>query len=263
MPLVRKPSPRVPADPEPKARSPSFPFVALKPAVERLEAFEKHFGGHPAPAGTTGMAWGMKERSSQADQTLAALRSFGLIEYEGMGPARTVSLTEEGRAYLRSQQEAEKQRILKQCALRPRIIRKFWAMWGADRPQDDAALEVLTRKDAFSDAGAANFLKVYDETIAFAGLSSSEKIGHYTSDGEVEGPDHPPPPDTGKVRLMVGEREFTSGLLSKEANFRLFVSGPVGMKEIERLIRKLEFDLAILADLDDDGKKIEAAEAAN
>jgi hypothetical protein len=254
MPLVRKPE-------APKDRSPSFPFVALKPAVERLEAFEKHFGGHPAPAGTTGMAWGMKERSSQADQTLAALRSFGLIEYEGMGPARTVSLTVQGRIYLRSQQEADKQRILKQCALRPRIIREFWAMWGVDRPPDDAALEVLTRNNAFSDTGAVNFLKVYDETIAFARLSSSDKIGNYTSDGEAEGPG--PPPDTGKVRLMVGEREFTSGLLSKEANFRLIVSGPIGMKEIERLIKKLEFDLAILADLDDDGKKIEAAEAAN
>jgi hypothetical protein len=257
MPLVRKPE-------APKDRSPSFPFVALKPAVERLEAFEKHFGRRPAPAGTAGMAWGMKERSSQADQTLAALRSFGLIEYEGMGPARTVSLTVQGRICLRSQQEADKQRILKQCALRPRIIREFWAMWGADRPPDDAALEVLlTRKNAFSDAGAVNFLKVYDETIAFARLSSSDKIGNYTSDGEAEGPGHPPPPDTGKVKLMVGEREFTSGLLSKEANFRLIVSGPVGMKEIERLIKKLEFDLAILADLDDDGKKTEAAEAGN
>jgi hypothetical protein len=254
MPLVRKPE-------APKDRSPSFPFVALKPAVERLEAFEKHFGRRPAPAGTAGMAWGMKERSSQADQTLAALRSFGLIEYEGMGPARTVSLTVQGRIYLRSQQEADKQRILKQCALRPRIIREFWAMWGVDRPPDDAALEVLTRNNAFSDTGAVIFLKVYDETIAFARLSSSDKIGNYTSDSEAEGPG--PPPDTNKVRPMVGEREFTSGLLSKEANFRLIVSGPIGMKEIERLIKKLEFDLAILADLGDDGNKTEAVEAGN
>lgn len=51
---------------------------------------------------------------------------------------------------------------------------------------------------------------------------------------------------------MVGERELTTGLLSKEANFRLLVSGPVGVKEIERLIKKLELDKEILADQEDD-----------
>jgi hypothetical protein len=121
------------------------------------------------PAGKAGMAWGMREKSSQANHTLAALRSFGLIEYEGMGPARTVSPTVEGRTYLRSQSEAEKQRVLKQCAVRPRIIRNFWAMWGVDRPADGAAFDVLTVKNGFSKGGAANFLKVYDDTIAFAG----------------------------------------------------------------------------------------------
>lgn len=42
--------------------------------------------------------------------------------------------------------------------------------------------------------------------------------------------------------MMAGERELTTGLLSKETNFRLIVGGPVGVKEIERLIAKLELD---------------------
>ena len=49
---------------------------------------------------------------------------------------------------------------------------------------------------------------------------------------------------------MAGERELTTGLLSKESNFRLIVSGPIGVKEIERLIQKLELDKEILADPD-------------
>jgi hypothetical protein len=40
----------------------------------------------------------------------------------------------------------------------------------------------------------------------------------------------------------------TTGLLSKDANFRLIVSGPLGVKEIERLIQKLELDKEILAE---------------
>ena len=52
----------------------------------------------------------------------------------------------------------------------------------------------------------------------------------------------------GKVNLMAGERELTTGLLAKEASFRLIVSGNIGVKEIERLIQKLEIDKEILAD---------------
>jgi hypothetical protein len=47
---------------------------------------------------------------------------------------------------------------------------------------------------------------------------------------------------------MAGERELTTGMLSKDANFRLVVSGPIGVKEIERLIKKLEIDKDILAE---------------
>jgi len=49
---------------------------------------------------------------------------------------------------------------------------------------------------------------------------------------------------------MAGERELTTGLLAKEASFRLIVSGKIGVKEIERLIKKLELDKEILADED-------------
>lgn len=46
---------------------------------------------------------------------------------------------------------------------------------------------------------------------------------------------------------MAGERELTTGMLAKGASFRLIVSGEIGVKEIERLIAKLELD-EILAD---------------
>jgi hypothetical protein len=39
-----------------------------------------------------------------------------------------------------------------------------------------------------------------------------------------------------------------------DASFRLIVSGNIGVKEIERLIKKLEIDKEILADQDDDSE---------
>lgn len=250
-------------EPHPKApreRSPSFPFIPLKGAVERLEAFERYFGRHPAPTTKAGLAWGMKEKSSQADQTLAAMRSFGFIGYEGAGSGRVAVLTEEARNYIRTQQESVKEQILQQCALRPRIIRKYWTTWGADRPPDAVALDELY--DAgFTDAGAENFLRVYDETIAFSGLFDSDKsVEDDGADGDGEDDLPPPPPALKKENLMAGERELTTGLLSKEASFRLIVNGQIGVKEIERLIKKLELDKEILAESPSDNGQDDVAD---
>jgi hypothetical protein len=55
---------------------------------------------------------------------------------------------------------------------------------------------------------------------------------------------------------MEGERELTTGLLSKTASFRLIVSGQVGVAEIERLIKKLEIDKEILAEDKPNGEQI-------
>jgi hypothetical protein len=263
----------------PRDRSPSFPFISLRTAFERLESLEKKFGRHATPASKAGLAWGWKEKSGQGDQTLAALKSYGLVQYNGMGPARHVVLTDEGRNYLRAQQESVKADIRKKCALRPKVIQKFWTTWKTDRPADEVAIDELVLDERFSAPGARAFLKIYDDTISFAGLSSSDKIDidlrdDDNGDGDDDqengengshdpplppspprSPPLPPPPlsaPTGKVQVMVGERELTSGLLSKEASFRLIVRGAIGVKEIERLIKKLGFDKEILADQEDD-----------
>jgi hypothetical protein len=234
-----------------KDRSPSFPFIPLQTAIDRLEAFEKKFGRHPAPANKAGLAWSMKETSSQADQTLAALKSFGLIKYEGMGTARHAVITEDGRNYLRAQQDSVKKEILKVCALRPKIIRKFWAAWSADRPPDEVALDKLILDNGFSDGGARNFLKVYDNTTAFAGLSNSDKIDPSAEDDSAEddantddpassgvrNPPPPPPPShqQGKVKIMDGERVVFTEETDPQTYVKLVASGAVDDSLLEAL----------------------------
>jgi hypothetical protein len=160
-----------------RERSPSFPFISLKVAVNRLAAFEDYFKRHAAPANKAGLAWGMKGESSQSAQTLAALKAFGLIDYSGSGDSLQASVTEEGRNFLRAQQESTKLGILKRAALRPKSIAKYWQMWNVDRPPDPVCLDELVLKGGFTDGAAKLFLSVYDETIAFAGLSDSDKDG--------------------------------------------------------------------------------------
>jgi hypothetical protein len=243
-------------------RSPAFPQVPLGETVDRLIAFEKFFGRHPAPLEKAGLAWGIK----QCGDILASLRYFGFIEYSGSTDARQVAITEDGRNFLRAQQETIKQDIIRRAALKPKEIAKFWASWGTDRPPTEVCLDELVMRNGFSERGAPLFLRSYDATISFAGLAGAARIvpdsvevdaeaGHRVTEDEEPlinpGIGRTPPPARG-VAVMEGERELTTGMLSKEAGFRLIVNGPVGVKEIERLIRKLEFDKEILADESDE-----------
>lgn len=158
----------------PKDRSPSYPFIPLRTAIERLVALDAKFGRHPAPALQAGIAWDMKPASSQAAQTLAALKSYGLVDYNGAGDTRTAPISDEGRTYLRAQQENVKKEVLKRAALKPKAIANYWNVWGPDRPPDPVCLDQLVLKGGFTQGAANTFLRVYDETIHYAGLANSD-----------------------------------------------------------------------------------------
>lgn len=176
-----------------KERSPSFPFIPLQTALERLISFELKFGRHPAPAAKAGIAWSMKEDSSQAQQTLAALKAFGLVEYQGASKDRHAVISEDGRNFLRAQQESVKNEIVRRVALKPKMIDHYWRDWGADRPPREVCLDQLVLKGGFTQSAAETFLRVYDATIAYAGLTDSDT--EEQPDGEDNGFVQPPNQD--------------------------------------------------------------------
>jgi hypothetical protein len=199
------------ADAPSKDRSPSFPFIPLETALQRLAAFEQTFGRHPAPASKVGMAWAMKDNSSQAQQVLAALKAFGLVKYDGSAAARTASLTDDARSYLRAQQDGIRAEIARRLALEPKLISQFWNIWGERRPPDAVCLDDLVLKHGFTDSAARTFLRVYDGTIAFAGLTDSDTPVATEANG-TEDPPLSPRAEVGDLVLV----EVDGALVFKE-----------------------------------------------
>ena len=247
----------------PRDRSPGFPFISLETAVQRLSQIEQKFGRHPTPVNKVGLAWEMKENSSQADQTVAAMKYFGLVEYEGSGLSRRVFITEDGRNYLRAQQEGIKKDLLKKFALNPREITKFWEKWGKDRPHDSVCLDELILNHKYNENAAPKFLKIYDETIEFSGLTEFDKSGEpvlFTDNAEVSHKNSLNQKDSANNRftfnqplkstteLMAGERILQDGILSQNTKYRIIVSGKISTKELDRLIKKLQMDREILSE---------------
>jgi hypothetical protein len=151
------------------------------------------------------------KQASQAQQTLAAIKSFGLVDYKGSGDNLEASVSEDGRTYLRAQQDSVKQEVLKRVALKPKNISKYFALWGADRPPDEVCLDQLVLKGGFTESAGKLFLQVYDSTIAFAKLADSDKIGLQPGDNDEDAEDSPPPPEVEVGDLVQREAD---GVLS-------------------------------------------------
>lgn len=167
--------------------------------------------------------------------------------YQGAGKDRQIVISEEGRKYLRAQQDETKREVVKAAALRPKQIATFWAKWGDNRPADAACLDELIFKNGFSDKGAQDFLKIYDATISYAGLSDSDKVdlnvGNSASEEEAETagftPDSPKPPSAsfpqGKVKLMDGERIVFTEESTPQQYLKIIASGDVDETMLDAL----------------------------
>lgn len=252
-----------------KQRGPSFPFITLEKAVERtreLYGKAKRFEVRLTDAAAD---WGYRPKSSGAFQTAAALLAYGLIEDSGSGDSRKIKVSEAGWRILEDNRPGTREKLLAEAALKPKLLSEFAEIWRDGRPDDGHAISDLKFDRGFTDESAPRFLRIFDDAVRFTKLretDTTKDTKQPTGDpfreifGDVfrtrNDPIAPPAAHDNKPTggtLMAGERELVTGILSKGgASFRLIVTGKIGEKEIERLIKKLELDKEILADADED-----------
>lgn len=269
-------------------RSPPYPAMNLAKAVERAgELYAKamhHAVGLPVLAD----AWSYGAKSSGLSATAAALQLFGLLNGQGTGPKRRFQLTDVALRIIKDADPASEKRVaaLRTAAMAPNVYADLWRTYGSASDVSDVVIRnflTLDRSEAgkapYGDAAANEIIRSYKETLVFAGIRDDAGIQNPSDGDEIDDPGvdqeqsnlddfvrnitrvppPPPPPPPPSLpgdhltRSIVrqGERELVSGLLSKEATFRVLVTGQVGVKEIDRLIRKLELDKEIIADADD------------
>jgi hypothetical protein len=253
-----------------KERSPSFPYIGLSRALERAKAVYASARRHEARVADLAAAWGWGAKSSGTLQTIAALLAYGLLEDQGSGENRKLKITDLAFKALEDERPGEREGALYEAALKPKLIAEYAEKWREGRPADGICISELRIDRGFTDDGARQFLKVFDDTVRFTEGAESDKnpdtikqpdgqklgeSGDNLADKpkarwpwEAPTPPKPPVRQTERRILMEGERELTTGMLAKDASFRLIVTGKVGVKEIERLIQKLEIDKDILAD---------------
>jgi hypothetical protein len=192
------------AEPKKKVRSPSFPFIGLREALDRARAFYEAEQRNAARAEVAAAHWGYSAKSSGGKQTIAALRAFGLLEGDSL-----VKLSGRGLRLVLDEREGseERERLLQQAALMPPVHARLWERYGAELPSAQTLRLWLILDEGFNENSVADFLSEYRETLEHAKLLPRPVREEAGEDRPAAPPLPPSPPrraaETAEVDPMI------------------------------------------------------------
>lgn len=237
-------------------RSPRYPAISLKDAIEKAAAVYKADRRNKIPKQLVAEHMGYGGLNGASLGVISAVNKYGLLDggRDSMWiTPRTVDILE------REVGDPERAAALRAAAFEPALFRELAESF--EGHVSDAALRsyLIAKRDFLPDS-AVKLIRAYRDTMAFVDAES----GAYDS-APIE-PDVPPvaarelapeapvsPPIAGPaIAGGVGEREWLRGPLSRTTSYRLIVSGNVGARELGKLVKLLEAQRAVLEDEDDE-----------
>ncbi|MEA2601601.1 MAG: hypothetical protein QOF89_2593 [Acidobacteriota bacterium] len=168
-----------------KVRSPSFPFIGLREALERARAFYEAEQRNAARPETAAAHWGYSPKSSGGKQTTAALRAFGLLEGDTL-----VKLSGRALRILLDEREGseDRDRLLKQAALLPPLHSRLWERYGPELPSAQTLRLSLILDEGFNENSVDDFLGEYKETLEYAKLRKEDARVAVVEDSRTPAP---------------------------------------------------------------------------
>ena len=204
-----------------KGRSPSYPGIDLQEALARAKTLYGIERRNRIPVMTALEHWGYKSASGPGAVVLAALKKFGLVEDEGTGSKRHVKLTPLALQIIQDEREDSPERgdAIRQAAMLPPIHSQLWSEYGGDLPSDANLRFKLLNERAFTESGAAEFIREFRRTIAFAKQADSDSLSEDVGDKAEEerrsgmggaGIALRPPPSAQTVQLPISPAEWAT-----------------------------------------------------
>lgn len=246
-----------------KQRSPSYPGITLEAAIARAKAFFSAEGKHEALVSTAVGHWKYGPKSSGGLLTIAALKSYGLMEDRGNGADRKVRLTPLGLSIVQDERmvSPERDSNIKKAALTPQILADLWNRYGLDRPSNDTVAHYLKVEREFTPTAAIEIIKIYEAAIRFAKLDTDEleeevdsAAAEYEEEDESCSVATPSPTfqkapgaSTHVVKPIshIDGEEIANIRVSRTTTIRLLASGPYTRQSIEALVAQLKLGLEL------------------
>lgn len=146
-------------------RSPAGPSIGLQEAMARLQQLYEIAKNHEVLIeGIASEAW--KSNHQTAKRIAGSLEHFGLVERTN--EKKKIKISTRGMIVLLDERPPAKERALAAAATQHPLLSECVRKWGHSRPQDKICLTELRLEKSFTETGAEEFLKVFDQTIGYA-----------------------------------------------------------------------------------------------
>ena len=124
-------------------RSPSYPSLSLEDAVDAVRAIDERYRSSAVDRLDAAKLIGFTSQSGPANQALASLSAYGLLERAGKGDTR---VTERARAILHPASDKERVENLRTAAWSPPLFEKLRERFeGIPVPPEDGVITALNR----------------------------------------------------------------------------------------------------------------------
>jgi len=159
-------------------RSPSFPAISLKTAIDRARTFYQHEKRSAANVVVASKHWGYSFSSSGGKQTLAALIAYGLMDDKGSGEQRHVQLTDLAFRILLDERpdSTERDKALYKAALTPKLHAEIFGRWPDTLPSDPNLRHYLLIDKKFNENSVDDFIRQLRVTAEYAKVYSIEFV---------------------------------------------------------------------------------------
>ena len=183
-----------------RERSPNYPAIDLKQALEAVTALYTKEGRTETPIEVAAKAWGYKGLSGRARSKIGALRQYGFVtQAKGKLKVSDLALT-----LILKGAQADYGRALKRAARTPALFGDL--LDTEPEASDDGLKAYLIMDRSFTEDGANRVIQSYRATLEFANLQdASYDAGDDDADDEPE--TKLPPPAAGKFILPISTTE--------------------------------------------------------
>lgn len=154
-----------------KIRSPKYPILGLKTAIERVGSLYQRERTASVPRDIAAKAWGYSMLSGPALQTISTLTQYGLIE---RASGQKVKISELGLDILIPKAPEDKAKSIQTASRNPVIFRELMSQYPKELPSDDTLKAYLIRRSTpYTEDSAKKLIKALRETLDFINLPES------------------------------------------------------------------------------------------